>query len=142
MVMVLKTVSRVVRVSTTNRFQLVNITREVEAFVKESGVCNGLLVVSVPHATASVIVNENEPGLLQDIIEKVESITEPGSSKWLHNSIDDNAHAHIGSALFGHERVFPISDCRILKGIWQDIFLLEMDGPRSERKIVLAVLGE
>jgi len=138
----LKTVNRVIRVSTKERFQLVNITREVESFVKESGICQGILIVSVPHATASIIVNENEPGLLSDIIEKVKEITEPGSSKWLHNSIDDNAHAHIGSALFGHERVFPIIDCRILKGIWQDIFLLEMDGPRGERKIVLTVLGE
>ncbi|WP_448577945.1 secondary thiamine-phosphate synthase enzyme YjbQ [Thermosphaera sp.] len=138
----MKTISKILRVSTRDRFQLINITMEVESFVRESGICRGILVISVPHATASIIVNENEPGLLSDIIEKVKEITEPDSSKWLHNSIDDNAHAHIGSALFGHERVFPVNECRIFKGIWQDIFLLEMDGPRSERKIVLTILGE
>jgi len=128
--------------STSKRFELVDITHRVEEFVRESGIRNGILLVYAPHATGSIIVNEAEHGLMNDILEKVKEFTEPGSSKWRHNLIDDNAHAHIGSALFGHERVFPIIDGRIVKGTWQNVFFLEMDGPRSRRKIVLVAIGE
>ncbi|MEM4452876.1 MAG: secondary thiamine-phosphate synthase enzyme YjbQ [Thermosphaera sp.] len=138
----MKIAIKTVELSTTERFQLVNITKYVEVAVQESGVCRGIVVVSVPHATAGVIVNENEPGLLEDILQKVRDFSDPGSRKWRHNSIDDNAHAHISSALFGHERVMPVNDCRLVRGTWQDIFFLEMDGPREKRRVVITVIGE
>lgn len=131
-----------ITLSTQNRFQLIDITGKVEDIVENSGVKNGIVLIFAPHATAAIIANEHESGLINDIIDKVEEFTEPGSSKWRHNIIDDNAHAHIGSALFGAERVFPVVNGKLVRGTWQNIFLLEMDGPRSRRKIYVVVMGE
>ena len=128
--------------STQKRFQLIDITDRVEEIVENSGVRQGIALVFVPHATAAIVANEHESGLIEDIIDKVKEFTEPGSSKWRHNIIDDNAHAHIGSALFGAERVFPVVNGRLVRGTWQNIFLLEMDGPRSRRRVYVVVLGE
>jgi secondary thiamine-phosphate synthase enzyme len=132
----------VLKLNTTSKFQLLDITGDVENTVKRSSIRNGIVVVYAPHATASIIVNEHEPGLLEDILEKVKEFTEPGSSKWRHNRIDDNAHAHIGSALFGSTRIFPVVNGRVVRGTWQNIFFLEMDGPRSVREITVLVMGE
>jgi secondary thiamine-phosphate synthase enzyme len=138
----LKVVTKEIRVSTSSRFQLVDITREVERVVEESGVRNGLALIFAPHATAAVVLNEHEAGLMEDIIQKIVEFTEPGHSKWRHNTIDDNAHAHIGSALFGQERVLPVVNGRLVRGIWQNVFLVEMDGPRRERSVLVTVMGE
>jgi secondary thiamine-phosphate synthase enzyme len=132
----------VLKLNTTSRFQLLDITGDVENTVKRSSIRNGIVVVHAPHATASIIVNEHELGLLEDILEKVKEFTEPGSSKWRHNRIDDNAHAHIGSALFGSTRIFPVVNGRVVRGTWQNIFFLEMDGPRSVREVTVLVMGE
>jgi secondary thiamine-phosphate synthase enzyme len=132
----------VLKLNTTSRFQLLDITGDVENTVKRSSIRNGIVVVHAPHATASIIVNEHEPGLLEDILEKVKEFTEPGSSKWRHNRIDDNAHAHIGSALFGSTRIFPVVNGIVVRGTWQNIFFLEMDGPRSVREVTVLVMGE
>jgi secondary thiamine-phosphate synthase enzyme len=132
----------VLKLNTTSKFQLLDITGDVENTVKRSSIRNGIVVVHAPHATASIIVNEHEPGLLEDILEKVKEFTEPGSSKWRHNRIDDNAHAHIGSALFGSTRIFPVVNGRVVRGTWQNIFFLEMDGPRSVREVTVLVMGE
>jgi secondary thiamine-phosphate synthase enzyme len=132
----------VLKLNTTSKFQLLDITGDVENTVKRSSIRNGIVVVYAPHATASIIVNEHEPGLLEDILEKVKEFTEPGSSKWRHNRIDDNAHAHIGSALFGSTRIFPVVNGRVVRGTWQNIFFLEMDGPRSVREVTVLVMGE
>ncbi len=138
----MKVYYEVLKLNTTSRFQLLDITGDVENTVKRSSIRNGIVVVHAPHATASIIVNEHEPGLLEDILEKVKEFTEPGSSKWRHNRIDDNAHAHIGSALFGSTRIFPVVNGRVVRGTWQNIFFLEMDGPRSVREVTVLVMGE
>ncbi|MET1160814.1 MAG: secondary thiamine-phosphate synthase enzyme YjbQ [Thermoprotei archaeon] len=138
----MKVYVREITVSTQKRFQLIDLTSKVEEIVESSGVKSGIALVFAPHATAAIIANEHESGLMEDIIEKVKEFTEPGSSKWRHNIIDDNAHAHIGSALFGAERVFPVVNGRLVRGVWQNIFLLEMDGPRSKRSIYVVVIGE
>lgn len=138
----MKTYVKEITLSSQKRFQLIDITDKVEDIVENSGVKNGIVLVFAPHATASIVVNEHESGLIDDIITKAMEFTEPGSSKWKHNIIDDNAHAHIGSAFFGAERVFPIINGKLVRGTWQNIFLLEMDGPRSQRKVIVMVMGE
>ena len=138
----MKVVVKELTLSTQNRFQLIDITSRVEEIVENSGVRNGIALVFAPHATAAIIANEHESGLIEDILNKVKEFTEPGSSKWRHNIIDDNAHAHIGSALFGAERVFPVVNGRLVRGTWQKILLLEMDGPRSRRRVYVVVMGE
>ncbi|MCS7128117.1 MAG: secondary thiamine-phosphate synthase enzyme YjbQ [Sulfolobales archaeon] len=130
-----------VSITTSRRIQLIDITHHVEEAVRRSGIANGVCIVFAPHATAAVLVNEHEEGLIHDIASKIEEIVEPERS-WRHNIIDDNAHAHIGSAIIGSERVFPIHEGRIVRGTWQNIFLVELDGPRRERNVVIEVLGE
>ncbi len=127
--------------STSKRFELIDITHEVEEAVYKSGVKNGLCLVFAPHATAAIVANEHESGLIEDIITKVKEFTQP-DRRWRHNIIDDNAHAHIGSALFSADRVFPVRNGRLVRGTWQNIFLVEMDGPRHRRHVVVEVIGE
>lgn len=138
----MKVYTREIVLSTNKKFQLIDITYEVEKIVEDSGVKNGIVLVFAPHATAAIIANEHESGLMEDIITKIKELTEPGSSKWKHNLIDDNAHAHIGSALIGADRVFPVINGRLVRGTWQNIFLVEMDGPRSRRHVIVTVIGE
>lgn len=138
----MKVYTREIILSTNKKFQLIDITYEVEKIVEESGVRNGIVLVFAPHATAAIVANEHESGLMEDILTKIKELTEPGSSKWKHNLIDDNAHAHIGSAIIGADRVFPVINGRLIRGTWQNIFLVEMDGPRSRRHVIVTVMGE
>jgi secondary thiamine-phosphate synthase enzyme len=135
-----KVYHEVIRVSTARQFDLIDITEYVEEAVRKSGIKNGLCLVFAPHATAAIIANEREYGLLQDILSFIRELTQP-SRDWRHNAIDDNAHAHIGSAIIGAERMFPVVDGKLARGTWQNIFLVEMDGPRSVRNVIIIVIG-
>ena len=130
-----------ITLSTSRRFELIDITHRVEQIVERSGVKNGICLVFAPHATAAIVANEHEAGLMQDILEAIKEHFPP-SKPWRHNVIDDNAHAHVASALIGADRVFPVVNGRLVRGTWQNIFLVEMDGPRSVRRIVVVVMGE
>jgi len=129
-----------ISVSTRDRVGVYDITEEVEGIVRKSEVRNGLCVVHSVHSTTAVIVNENESGLKQDIIKKVRQ-DYPRGAGWLHDRIDDNAEAHLASSFIGPTRIFPIREGRIIRGPWQNIFLLEMDGPRT-RRVTVEVMGE
>ena len=98
-------------------------------------------MVSVPHATAALIVNEHEAGLLNDLLAKIEDFF-PASAPYGHNAIDDNADSHIAAAFLGHSTTFPICGGELVRGTWQNIFLVELDGPRSRREVILQVMGE
>ncbi|HKM50734.1 MAG TPA: secondary thiamine-phosphate synthase enzyme YjbQ [Candidatus Bathyarchaeia archaeon] len=124
----------------TVRRQLIDITAEVIRFVSDNDVTEGILTVSVPHATAAVIVNENERGLLSDIQAKIEELF-PQTSTYSHNEIDQNADAHLAATFLGHSRTFPIERKQLVRGTWQNIFLVELDGPRARRDVNLTILG-
>ncbi|RLF15777.1 MAG: YjbQ family protein [Thermoprotei archaeon] len=128
------------RVATSQLYELVDITRQVEETVRESGVNNGICLIHAPHATAAIIANEHEAGLMQDMLSKIKS-DYPRGAGWLHDRIDDNASAHLASAFIGSSRTFPVMNGRLVRGTWQNIFLVEMDGPRS-RRVLVEVLGE
>jgi secondary thiamine-phosphate synthase enzyme len=98
-------------------------------------------MVSVPHATAALLVNEHETGLLSDLLARIETLF-PASAHYYHNAIDDNADAHVAAAFLGHTRSFPVCDGEIVRGTWQNLFLVELDGPRSHREVVLQVIGD
>jgi len=125
---------------TRERREIVDLTYEIEKAVRESGIKDGILVVQLPHATASLVLNENESGLRQDLLNQLDRIV-PVSGSYLHDRIDDNAHAHIKSALIGSARVLPIIDGEIVRGTWQNFLVIEEDGPRTRRCTVM-VLGE
>ncbi|MEM0026422.1 MAG: secondary thiamine-phosphate synthase enzyme YjbQ [Ignisphaera sp.] len=135
-----KVFHEVIRISTTKQFELIDITEYVENVVKKSGIKNGLCLVFAPHATAAIIANEKEHGLIDDITTFIKELVKP-EREWKHNIIDTNAHAHIGSAIIGAEKVFPVINGKLVRGTWQNIFLVEMDGPRSVRNILIVVIG-
>lgn len=134
-----KVYTKTYTVETKSRFEVVRITRIVEEAVSESGVENGHVLVFVPHATAAVAVNEYEPRIVEDYLLWVKNVFPPGSG-WKHDEVDDNAHAHIASLVIGPARVLPISNGRTVRGAWQEVLLLEFDGPRR-RTVVVQVQG-
>jgi len=136
-----KVYTKVLKFSSDRRFQVINITPQVEEVVHDSGIKEGLVHVFVPHATAAVITNEYEPRIVSDYIEWIIKNVPPNYS-WRHNEIDNNAHAHITSALVGPSRTFPVHNNEIVRGTWQEIMLLELDGPRSVRRVIVEVIGE
>jgi secondary thiamine-phosphate synthase enzyme len=123
------------------RRQLIDLTSEVTGFVHETHLREGVCVVSVPHATAALIVNEHEEGLLHDLLARIEALF-PESARYEHNAIDDNADAHVAAAFLGHNRIFPVSDGRVIRGTWQNLFLVELDGPRSRREVIVQAIGD
>ena len=126
--------------STRNRTELIDITRSVEEIVQKSDIENGLCVIHSVHSTTALIVNEHEAGLTEDIVKKIQQ-DYPKGAGWLHDRVDDNANAHLASSFIGSTRILPVRDGRIERGTWQNIFLLELDGPRS-RRILVEVMGE
>ena len=137
----MKTYSKNIAVSTRDRHQLIDLTRSVEEIVLESRIEEGLCLVHASHATAAVICNENESGLVHDVLQKVAELFPPGAG-YRHDRIDDNASSHIASALIGASRTFPVSSGRLVRGTWQNIFLLELDGPRNRRIVNVQIIGE
>ena len=126
--------------STRKHREVLDVTDEVLSAVKESGINNGLLLVGLPHATAALVLNEDESGLRQDLLDKLDDLV-PLQGEYQHDRIDDNAHAHLKSAFIGSSRVLPIIDGRVVRGAWQNFLVIEEDGPRT-RRLVLFVMGE
>jgi secondary thiamine-phosphate synthase enzyme len=121
--------------------ELIDITGSVEEAARESGVDNGICLVWSTHTTASVIVNENEQGLVHDMVSKIAEDF-PRRGTWLHNLIDDNAHSHLAAAYLGPSVAIPVRGGALVLGDFQSVFFVELDGPRSKRKVVLEVMGE
>lgn len=125
-------------ISTSRKYQLVNITPEVEEVVKKAGVKEGVVVVFVPHSTAGILLTEDEEGLKKDWLALFKKIT--SGIDFEHNRIDNNADAHLLAGLIGQSEILPIKEGKIVRGTWQEIFLAEFDGPR-ERRIVVEIIG-
>lgn len=127
-------------VSTTSQIELKDITREVVAEVENSGVSDGVALIYVPHATAALLINEHERGLIADMTAMVTELI-PRDRSYQHDRIDNNAAAHLASALIGCSLTMPVAGGKLERGTWQNIFLVELDGPRH-RKVVVKVLGQ
>ncbi len=117
-------------IQTTTRTEHIDITDRVRAIVKESGIKDGICVVSTRHTTTGIIVNENERGLRNDILEMLESLV-PENKNYAHNQIDNNADAHLRAVLLGNSATIPVEDGHLVLGTWQSIFFVELDGPRT-----------
>jgi len=128
---------------TPTRRAFVNITPEVEETVRESGVTEGLVLVNAMHITASVFINDDEPGLHHDFEVFLEDLAphEP-LSRYHHNRTgEDNGDAHVKRQLFGREVVVAITGGRLDFGPWEQIFYGEFDGRRRKR-VLVKVIGE
>ena len=120
---------------TSKKRELINITSAVQNALQEFNTTEGICLIFVPHATAAVLINEDEPGFKTDI-ERLISIWIP-EGDWEHDRVDDNATSHLASSLIGQSRTVPVKDGRLQLGTWQQIFLVELDGPRSSRRVIV-----
>jgi thiamine phosphate synthase YjbQ (UPF0047 family) len=142
---------------TPDRRAWVRITDDVQAAVDESGVEEGMALVSAMHITAGVWVNDDEPGLLEDALEWLDKLAppswkppandvaealapDPGDYRH-HRGGEDNGDAHFKNLLVHHQVILPITDGQLDLGPWQAVFYAEFDGGRPKR-LVIKVLGE
>jgi thiamine phosphate synthase YjbQ (UPF0047 family) len=143
--------------TTPQRRSFVRITEDVEEAVQDSGVEEGLVLVSAMHITAGVWVNDDEPGIQEDVLEWLDKLAppswqppsndvaaelspDPGDYRH-HRGGEDNGDAHFKNLLVHHQVVLPITDGRLDLGPWQAVFYCEFDGGRPKR-LVIKVLGE
>ena len=127
----------------TNRRGFVNITPEVDTALRESGIQEGLILISAMHITASVFINDDESGLHQDYEKWLEKLAphEP-ISQYRHNDTgEDNADAHMKRQIMGREVVVAITNGKLDFGPWEQIFYGEFDGRRRKR-VLVKIIGE
>jgi secondary thiamine-phosphate synthase enzyme len=121
----------------------VNITPDVEAALRKSGIREGLCLVNSMHITSSVFVNDDEPGLHADLERWLEGLAphEPVAS-WRHNDTgEDNADAHLKREILGRGVVLAVTDGKLDLGRWEQIFYGEFDGRRKKR-VLVKIIGE
>lgn len=126
------------------RMGFVNITSEVESLVRESGVKEGLVLVNAMHITASVFINDDEPGLHEDYKAWLEELApfDASPARYRHNRTgEDNADAHMKRQIMGREVVVAITDGKLDFGPWEQIFYGEFDGRRPKR-VLVKVIGD
>src|SRR6188768_1723905 len=128
-------------VSSSQKHQVLDVTGEVAKIVKSAGVKDGLCAVYIPHATAAITVNENDdPNIGVDLMRALAKMV-PEHDGWLHDRVDDNAASHIKAAIVGPSESIPVEGGRLALGRWQNVFFCEFDGPRSERRITVTIVG-
>ncbi len=128
----------------SERMGFVNITPRVERAVRESGVWEGLCLVNAMHITASVFINDDEPGLHEDYRKWLEDLApfDPSPQRYRHNRTgEDNGDAHHKRQIMGREVVVAITEGRLDFGPWEQIFYGEFDGRRAKR-ILIKIIGE
>ncbi len=126
-----------INISTNRRCQLLDITDQVANIVREQGKDARAVVVSVPHTTAGVIINEcADPSVAEDILEYLNKLV-PQSSSFRHS--EGNSDAHIKATLVGSSIIIPVEGNKMVLGTWQGVFFAEFDGPRA-RKFCVTIL--
>ena len=142
---------------TKERREFVRITDDVAAAVHEAGIAEGMVLVSAMHITAAVWINDDEPGIQEDVLEWLDKIAppswkepdgevaaalspDPGDYRH-HRGGEDNGDAHLKNLLVHHQVIVPVTEGELDLGPWQAIFYCEFDGRRSKR-LVIKVLGE
>ena len=119
-----------------------NITPQVEACLRESGIREGMLLCNAMHITASVFINDDESGLHRDIDRFLEKLApEKPYEQYDHNGYEDNADAHLKRSVMGREVVVAVTDGRLDFGPWEQIFYGEFDGKRRKR-VLVKIIGE
>jgi len=119
----------------------INITGEVEAALKKSGIRDGMILVSAMHITASVYVNDAEDGLIQDIDEWIERLAPYREDYRHHRTGETNGDAHLKNLLMHHQVIVPVTNGRLDLGPWQQVYYAEFDGQRKKRALI-KVMGE
>jgi len=137
----MKTHTKHLAINTRERIEFVNITDKVREVVQESGVREGIVLINPMHITASVFINDNESGLIQDFKEWLEKIAPMKKDYHHHQTGEDNGFAHLWRTIMGRETSIAITDGKLDFGPWEAIFYGEFDGQRNKR-ILVKVIGE
>jgi secondary thiamine-phosphate synthase enzyme len=120
--------------------ECIEITDAVRDVIRKSGVRRGICHVMALHATAAIVINENDdPNIGLDLLDALEKLV-PAGAGWRHDRVDNNAHAHIQAAMLGPQEIVPVEEGDLLLGTWQGILLVELDGPRSRRNVSVQVI--
>lgn len=138
----MKSFRHVLEFKTATRREFINITQHVEAALAKSGIREGLCLVNAMHITASVFVNDDEPGLHKDFDDWLGQLAphEP-VSRYRHNAGEDNGDAHLKRQIMGRETVVAITNGKLDFGPWEQIFYGEFDGRRKKR-VLIKIIGD
>jgi secondary thiamine-phosphate synthase enzyme len=138
----MKSYRQTLEFNTKTRRDYINITPSVEEALAASGVGEGICLVNAMHITASVYINDDEPGLLRDYDDWLERLAphEP-LSRYRHNGAEDNGDAHLKRQVMGREVVVAITNGKLDLGPWEQIFYGEFDGRRKKR-VLIKIIGE
>ena len=127
--------------NTSKRIEFINITDKVEQAVRKSGVKEGFVQINAMHITASVFINDDESGLIEDFKEWLHKLVDV-KKDYKHNLTgEDNAYAHLMRMIMGREVVVAITNGKLDFGTWEQIFYAEFDGKRNKR-VLVKVIGE
>lgn len=125
-------------INTTKKCELINITSQINEIIRKNNVESGLVNISTKHTTSGIIINEDESGLKEDIVNLLQEIIP--YKNYMHDRIDNNARSHLMATITTPTQTLPVIDGRLSLGTWQSIFFLELDGPRLNRKVIISIL--
>lgn len=132
---------RTITIGTERREALIDVTEQVKAVVRDSGIRDGLVHVYAQGATAAMMIQENwDESVQTDVVHLLQKLIPKGV--WLHDRQDGNGDAHLKAGLVGPSETIPIIDGELGLSTWQNIFFCEFDGPRTERRIVCTVMAD
>jgi secondary thiamine-phosphate synthase enzyme len=127
-------------VQSNDRTAIIDMTHQIQAIVKESGIKSGVCYVYIPHTTAGVTINENaDPDVKADMLMEINKVI-PFSDSYRH--MEGNSAAHIKASLFGNSEMIIVEDGRLQLGTWLGIFFCEFDGPRSRKVWIKLISSE
>jgi secondary thiamine-phosphate synthase enzyme len=128
-------------VSTTEHKQCIEITEPVREIVRKAKIKSGLCHVMALHATAAIVINENDdPCIGTDLIAALDRVI-PDHAGWQHDRVDNNAQAHIKAAILGPSETIAVENGELVLGTWQGIILVELDGPRTRRTVSVSLVS-
>jgi secondary thiamine-phosphate synthase enzyme len=137
----MKSLTRYLTMHTSERMEFVNITPQIQAAVAEAGVAEGLCLVNAMHITASVFINDDEPGLHADYKRWLEHLA-PLRGNYQHNLTgEDNGDAHHKRQIMGREVVVAVTRGKLDFGPWEQVFYGEFDG-RRDKRVLIKIIGE
>ena len=132
---------KTISVTTSRREELVDITGQVQKVLADAQVDNGIVVLYVQGATSALMIQENwDESVQTDVVNLLQKLIPRGV--WLHDQQDGNGDSHLKAGLVGPSESIPIIEGRLGLSRWQNIFLCEFDGPRSERRIVCTIIED
>jgi secondary thiamine-phosphate synthase enzyme len=135
----MKIINKEIDIKTSSRMEIIDISSKISEILDASGLKQGIINIFTRHSTSAVVINENEPRLINDFENFLKEIISENKT-YGHNTIDNNADSHLRSFLLGTGQSVPFENYKMDLGTWQSIFFVELDGPRN-RKVKITIMG-